>query len=183
MRVLFLTALCACAASPELEPPVATVDVVAAPAEPPKMAKAMAYFEAKGIDPSVEPEALLAVSGVSEWQHYSDMQSEGVVTLPCTIDILAVLFYSHVTVSFTDPAGKKHTYEGDAGGVGAGEISGVGVIYYPDLGSMLATKAFGVTFIAEEGGTAMVTWGTHGNANIVGIGDGLGAFGGSGSWK
>ena len=144
--------------------------------------QAMAYFKSKGIDPSLAPPASIAQPAQRSWQHHHSLQAQGVTTLPCYIDILAVLFYSHVTVSFT-VGGKTHTYEGDAGGVGAGEISGAGVIYYSDLGTLLGTKAFGVTFVAEEGGTAMVTWGTHGNANIVGIGDGLGAFGGSGSWK
>lgn len=150
--------------------------------------RAMKYFEMMGIDPSVKPVPYPRapegeIHSVDAWHHHHGLQAGGVTTLPCYIDILAVLFYSHVTVTFTDQAGKAHTYEGDAGGIGAGEISGAGVIYYSDLAALVGTGTFGVTFVAEEGGTAMVTWGTHGNANIVGIGDGLGAFGGSGSWK
>jgi len=145
----------------------------------------MAYFEAKGIDPSVEPASPepSEVGATAAWEHHHGLVRTGVTTHPCVIDILGVLFYSHVEVSFTDGNGKFHKYEGDAGGIGVGEIEGPGVIYYADLGKLLATKAFGVAFVAEDGGTAMVTWGTHGNANIVGIGDGLGTFGGSGSWK
>ena len=41
----------------------------------------------------------------------------------------------------------------------------------------------GSIFIAEDGGALQVTWGTSGNATAVGVGEGLGAFGGSGSWK
>lgn len=149
-----------------------------------RLAQAEAYFKAKGIDPSVKPEDGTVKNIVSDhWQFHHDMNKSGMTTCPCMIDILAVLFYSHVTVTFTDPSGKSHTYEGDAGGVGAGEITGPGIIYYSDLATLLGTKSFGVSFVSADGGTAMVTWGSHGNANIIGIGDGLGAFGGSGSWK
>lgn len=153
-----------------------------------RLAQAEAYFKAKGIDPSVKPEEDtvnhdIASTIQDHWQFHHNITKLGMTTCPCMIDILAVLFYSHVTVTFTDPSGKSHTYEGDAGGVGAGEITGPGVIYYSDLATLLGTKSFGVSFVSADGGTAMVTWGSHGNANIIGIGDGLGAFGGSGSWK
>lgn len=171
--------------------------------------RAMSYFAANGIDPSQDP-ALSAVPDMppeltpgmlpelvpipiptpeevgrdtAKWTHYAALRSEGVTTLPCAIDILGVLFYAHVEVVFTDPSGKAHTFEASAGGAGIGEIEGGGVIYYSDLAKLLATKAYGVTFIGDEGGTAMITWGSHGNANIIGIGEGLGIFGGSGSWK
>jgi hypothetical protein len=132
------------------------------------------YFKRKGIDPSIKPEPR-PVPELAD--------TDGMTTCPCAIEIVAVLFYSHVTVTFTDPSGKSHTFEGDSGGVGVGEIDGPGIIYYNDLSTLLSTSAFGVTFVSEDGGTAMVTWGSHGNANIVGIGEGLGAFGGSGDWK
>jgi hypothetical protein len=126
--------------------------------------RAAEHFKKKKIDVSKDPNLELT-------------------TLPCTIDIVGVLFYAYVEVTFVDPSGKSHTFKGDSGGVGVGEIDGAGVIYYSDLNQLLSTKTFGVGFVSDEGGTAMVTWGSHGNANIVGIGDGLGAFGGSGSWK
>lgn len=125
---------------------------------------AEAHFAERGIDPSVDP-------------------SEGMTTLPCKIDIYGVLFYAYVEVTFTDLDGKKHKFKGDSGGVGIGTISGAGVIYYSDLSKLLGTKTFGVGFVSDEGGTAMVTWGSNGNANIAGIGDGMGAFGGSGKWS
>ena len=155
--------------------------------------RAAAYFASVGIDPSVAPSADtergIKYAEAEEyertvcWQRHRGFSQLGVTTLPCVIDILGVVFYSHVEVTFADPHGKTHTFEGDAGGVGVGEIDGPGVIYYSDLDKLLATKTFGVAFVAEDGGTAMVTWGSHGNANIVGIGDGLGGFGGSGKWK
>ncbi len=113
----------------------------------------------------------------------ANVESSGVTTLPCTIDIVSAVVYAHVTVVFVDPSGNTHKFRGDAGGVGIGEIEGAGVIYYSDLDALIKTKSFGVAFASEDGGTAMVTWGTHGNANIVGVGEGLGAFGGSGKWK
>ena len=48
---------------------------------------------------------------------------------------------------------------------------------------LLKATTFGVAFVAEDGGALQVTWGTSGNATAVGVGEGLGAFGGSGSWK
>lgn len=103
-------------------------------------------------------------------------------TYPCTISIVGALVYSRVEVVFQDPAGTIYTFKGDAGGLGLGDIDGPGVIYFSDLQKLLKTKSFGVAFVAEDGGTAMVTWGSHGNANIVGVGEGAGGFGGSGSW-
>jgi len=108
--------------------------------------------------------------------------SEGTQTYPCTISILGAVVYSRVEVVFQDSEGKIHTFKGDAGGLGVGDIDGPGVIYFSDLSKLISTKTFGVAFVAEDGGTAMVTWGSHGNANIVGIGEGGGAFGGSGKW-
>ena len=108
---------------------------------------------------------------------------EGTQTYPCTISIEGILVYSSVTVTFEDGSGKSHTFEGDAWGIGAGDIDGPGVIYFSDLDDLIRTESFGVAFVAEDGGTAMVTWGSRGNANIVGVGEGAGTFGGSGKWK
>jgi hypothetical protein len=64
-----------------------------------------------------------------------------------------------------------------------GDITGAGVIYFGDLNTLLKATTFGVAFGAEDGGVVQVTWGTSGNATAGGIGEGLGAFGGSGNWS
>jgi hypothetical protein len=111
------------------------------------------------------------------------MSEGGQTAYPCTISIIGAVVYSRVEVVFEDPSGATHKFTGDAGGLGIGDIDGPGVIYFSDLSTLLKTKSFGVAFVAEDGGTAMVTWGSHGNANIVGIGEGGGGFGGSGKWR
>jgi hypothetical protein len=107
----------------------------------------------------------------------------GLQSYPCSISIIGCVVYSSVAVSFTDGEGTHHKFSGDAWGVGVGDIDGPGVIYFSDLNDLIHTESFGVAFVADDGGTAMVTWGSRGNANIVGVGVGAGTFGGSGKWK
>ena len=64
-----------------------------------------------------------------------------------------------------------------------GDLSSAGVIYFGSEATLLKATTFGVAFGAEDGGVVQVTWGTSGNATAAGIGEGLGAFGGSGSFK
>ena len=71
----------------------------------------------------------------------------------------------------------------ESGGVGVGDLTCEGVIYYGNQDVLLKATTFGVAFGAEDGGVVQVTWGTSGNATAAGIGEGLGAFGGSGSWN
>tara|TARA_Y100001938_G_scaffold143552_1_gene216491 strand:- start:20530 stop:21012 length:483 start_codon:yes stop_codon:yes gene_type:complete len=108
---------------------------------------------------------------------------DGTTTYPCEISIEGFLFYAHVTVSFTDSAGKTYEFEGGSGGIGVGDLSSAGVIYFGNEETLLKATTFGVAFGAEDGGVVQVTWGTSGNATAAGVGEGLGAFGGSGSWK
>jgi hypothetical protein len=142
-----------------------------------QLKRALAYFDRKGIDPRIEPAAEAYPSVVPQAPPFT-RATEGITTEACTIDLIAVLFYAHVTVV----TASGHTFDGHSGGIGIGDISGAGVIYYADLSTLLSTHAFGVAFGAEDGGVMQVTWGSHGNATIVGIGEGLGAFGGSGDW-
>jgi|TARA_R100001163_G_C5029532_1_gene170145 hypothetical protein len=143
--------------------------------------RAVKYFDAKGINPNTRPEIerILDFSPVQTWS----TTSNGTTTYPCTIEIEAFLFYLHLTVIFTDNKGNVHTFEGDSGGIGVGDITGAGVIYFGDLNTLLKATTFGVAFGAEDGGVVQVTWGTSGNATAGGIGEGLGAFGGSGNWS
>ena len=142
--------------------------------------RAVKYFDARGINPNTKPEIdrILDFSPIQTWSQSSD----GTTTYPCTIEIEAFLFYMHLTVTFTDSKGKEHVFEGDSGGVGLGDITGVGVIYFGNLKTLLKATTFGVAFGAEDGGVVQVTWGTSGNATAGGVGEGLGAFGGSGNW-
>ena len=143
--------------------------------------RAVKYFDARGINPNTKPEIdrILDFSPIQTWSQSSD----GTTTYPCTIEIEAFLFYMHITVTFTDSKGKSHVFEGDSGGVGLGDITGVGVIYFGNLKTLLKATTFGVAFGAEDGGVVQVTWGTSGNATAGGVGEGLGAFGGSGHWS
>lgn len=143
--------------------------------------RAVKYFDARGINPNTKPEIdrILDFSPIQTWSQSSD----GTTTYPCTIEIEAFLFYMHLTVTFTDSKGKAHVFEGDSGGVGLGDITGVGVIYFGNLKTLLKATTFGVAFGAEDGGVVQVTWGTSGNATAGGVGEGLGAFGGSGNWS
>lgn len=142
--------------------------------------RAEKYFAAKGINPNVKGELTrkLDVKPTATFKE-GDL---GVTTCPCTIEVESFLFYTHCTVTFADPQGNCHKFEGDSGGLGIGEVDAGGVIYYADLETLLKTGDFGVAFVAEDGGVCQVTWGTHGNASAAGVGDGGGAFGGSGSW-
>ncbi|MHA2343208.1 MAG: hypothetical protein ACXADW_15155 [Candidatus Hodarchaeales archaeon] len=127
--------------------------------------RAKEYFKSLGIDIDEKPNENLET-----------------ITVPCTIEIESVVFYSYVEIVF-EYNGCTYKYTGNAGGIGVGDLTAEGVIYFGDLNKLIGTKAFGVTFAAEDGGVVQVTWGTHGNATAAGIGEGLGAFGGSGSWK
>lgn len=142
--------------------------------------RAEKYFAAKGINPNVKGE-LTRKLDVKPTAIFKDGDL-GVTTMPCTIEVEAFLFYMHLTVTFVDSKGTCHKFEGDSGGVGVGEVDSAGVIYFADLETLLKTGTFGVAFAAEDGGVVQVTWGTHGNASAAGVGDGGGAFGGSGSW-
>ena len=66
--------------------------------------------------------------------------------------------------------------------MGLGDLTSAGVIYFGNLKTLLKATTFGVAFGAEDGGVVQVTWGTSGNATAAGVGEGLGAFGGSGNW-
>ena len=143
--------------------------------------RAVKYFDARGINPNTKPEItrILDFNPIQTWSQSSD----GTTTYPCTIEIEAFLFYMHLTVTFTDGSGKLHVFEGDSGGVGIGDLTAAGVIYFGSLDVLLKATTFGVAFGAEDGGVVQVPWGTSGNATAGGVGEGLGAFGGSGNWS
>ena len=145
-----------------------------------RIRRAVAYFKRNGIDPRVEPPPETFPSDVLRAPRYTQLTATGITTEACSIEVSAYFFYAHVEV--IDMA-NYHTFEGHSGGIGLGDIFGIGVIYYADLPALLATTDFGVFFGAEAGGAMHVTWGTHGNATVGGIGEGIGAFGGRGSWK
>ena len=148
-----------------------------------KRKKADRWFAANGINPNT-PDSdgnarLLDLAPSGVWCADSD----GVTSYSCTISEQGYLFYSHVSVIFEDGNGNTYEFEGGAGGVGVGDTEAEGIIYFGDEETLLKATTFGVAFIAEDGGALQVTWGTSGNATAVGVGEGLGAFGGSGSWK
>ena len=144
--------------------------------------RAEKYFAAHGINPNIEGEMKNPKLDVTPTPAFK-AGDEGVTTVPCEITVEAFLFYMYCEVTFVDPAGKSHKFCGNSGGIGVGDLETAGVIYYADLETLITTAAFGVAFIAEEGGVVQVTWGTHGNASAAGVGEGGGAFGGSGSWS
>lgn len=141
---------------------------------------ALAYFERQGIDPreeptpgthpSVDPPAPSSMANVTT----------GMTTNACIIEVLSILFYTYCKVTIPDIG---HEFEGHSGGLGAGDLTAAGAIYYDNLKALISTKDFGVFFAAEDGGVVQVTWGSNGNATAAGVGDALGAFGGRGSWS
>ena len=145
--------------------------------------KADRWFAAHGINPNTPNSDgnanVLDLTPVSPWHKDAD----GVTTYSCTISVQGYLFYSHVSVIFEDADGNSYEFEGGAGGVGVGDTEAEGLIYFGDEDTLLKATTFGVAFGAEDGGVVQVTWGTSGNATAVGVGEGVGAFGGSGSWK
>jgi len=145
--------------------------------------KADRWFAAHGINPNTpdrnNDHTVLDLVPKPQW----GKGDENTITYNCTINVAGYLFYSHVTCQFTDADGNTYLYEGGAGGIGIGDIEAEGVIYFGSEETLLKATTFGEAFIAEDGGTLQLTWGTSGNATAVGIGEGLGAFGGSGSWK
>lgn len=108
---------------------------------------------------------------------------ENAPSLQCQIDIISFLVYSHVTVMFCDPTGQEWKYEGGAGGLGVGDISGEGILTYGDLDVLTKATTFEVSFISADGGGTQVSWGSSGNAFAAGVGEGFGVFGGSGGWE
>jgi hypothetical protein len=142
--------------------------------------RALAYFDRKGIDPRVEPAPGTFPPALPQAPRFAAAIATGITTQACIIELVAALFYAHLTVGV--PAIGK-TFEGHSGGVGLGDITAGGVIYYDDLSALLGIHDFGVFFGAEMGGVMHVTWGAYGNATAAGVGEGLGAFGGNGDWS
>lgn len=142
--------------------------------------RAAEYFKNLGINPNVAPDDLAVPPPPPGILSLSKAKAGSVTTLPCVIECESFLFYTYCSVLVP---GLGREFEGHSGGLGLGDCTGGGVIYFADAAQLLSTSDFGVTFVADAGGTVMVTWGTHGNANAVGIGEGAGAFGGTGSWK
>ena len=148
----------------------------------PKRIRAEKYFAAHGINPN-KPNSdginnILDMRPSTFWKKGMD----SVLDYPCSISIEGFLFYAYVEVGF-DIKGQSYTFQGGSGGIGLGDLTCEGVIYFGNgLETLLAATTFGVAFGAEDGGVCQVTWGTSGNATAAGIGEGLGAFGGSGSW-
>ena len=147
-----------------------------------KRKRAEKWFAAHGINPNTpDPDGNQRVLDVRPAQSFTE-DMDGVISHPCTITVEGFLFYAHVTVEFNDGS-KSYEFQGGSGGVGVGDLTCEGVIYYGNQDTLLKATTFGVAFGAEDGGVCQVTWGTSGNATAAGIGEGLGAFGGSGSWN
>ena len=128
-----------------------------------KRERAEKWFAAHGINPNTpDSDGNQRVLDMRPTQSFTE-DMDGVISHPCTITVEGFLFYAHVTVEFNDGT-NSYEFQGGSGGVGVGDLTCEGVIYY------------GI------GGVCQVTWGTSGNASAAGIGEGLGAFGGSGSW-
>tara|TARA_B100001175_G_scaffold44912_1_gene34095 strand:- start:7564 stop:8025 length:462 start_codon:yes stop_codon:yes gene_type:complete len=148
-----------------------------------KRQKADRWFAAHGINPNTPDRTnnsnVLDLVPERQWPK----AGEDAISYSCTISVQGYLFYSHVSCIFEDSEGNTYEYEGGAGGIGIGDIEAEGIIYFGNEETLLKATTFGEAFIAEDGGTLQLTWGTSGNATAVGIGEGLGAFGGSGSWK
>ena len=142
--------------------------------------RANKYFAARGINPNSRGELtrMLDINPAMSWSKSTD----SVITYNCVIEVEAFLFYMHLTITFTDSAGKTHVFEGDSGGIGLGDMTSDGILYFGNQETLLKATTFGVAFAAEDGGVIQVTWGTSGNASAVGVGEGGGAFGGSGHW-
>lgn len=140
--------------------------------------QAIDYFKREGIECHVEPTAEELQALRIPHDHQEVLLA--MTSYPCLISVTSVFFYTYVSVSVPS-LGK--TFTGHSGGLGVGEISAMGVIYFSDRNTLLATTDFGVFFGADQGGVVHVTWGSHGNATAAGVGAGAGAFGGSGSWQ
>jgi len=144
--------------------------------------KALEYFERQKIDVRVPPKPGTFPSVVPQAPRVTTAYAAaGMTTQACMINVTSVVFYTHCSVVILEPPG--HAFEGQAGGLGLGDLAAAGVIYYDNLQALLSTGDFGVFFGAEMGGVIHVTWGANGNATAAGVGEGLGAFGGRGSWS
>lgn len=137
--------------------------------------KALDYFERKGIDVRIKPTKSMKADLP---QQLKENALKGMKVDGCVIEITSVLFYTYLVFS----APQFGTFEGHAGGFGVGELVAAGVLYYDNGSALKSTHDFGVFFGADAGGICQITWGSNGNATAVGIGDGLGAFGGQGDW-
>ena len=146
-----------------------------------RRARAENWFSANGINPNTPDRN--GNSGLLDLRPSPQYTANvgGVISHPCTINVEGFLFYAHVTVTFNDGT-NAYEFEGGSGGVGIGDLTSGGIIYYGNQNTLLTATTFGVAFGAEDGGVCQVTWGTSGNATAAGVGEGLGAFGGSGRW-
>ena len=144
--------------------------------------RAEKYFAANGINPytkgNMYQERILDIPPVARWHK----QSEGLITYPATVDVISVLFYTHIEVEMVTPDGTWY-FEGNSGGLGVGDCTAVGPIYFGSLSVLTNTTTFGVFFGSDPAGAVQVTWGSHGNFTGVCAGEGAGAFGGNGSWN
>ena len=141
--------------------------------------KADKYFADRGINPNVKGETKnLEVAPAPLF----NKEDEGVIDHRCEITVHAYLFYLYVTVSFVDADGVYHEFIGHCGGIGAGQVLSVGVIYFGSKEILLEATDLAVAFGGVGVGGVQVTWGTSGNATAGGVDQGVGIFGGDGSW-
>jgi hypothetical protein len=138
--------------------------------------RAEAYFKKVGIDPTKKPENAPVAPTMPKILSESN-SGDGITTEVAVIQVYSILVYTYCQVNMPG-----YEFSGHTGGLGAGASENAGVIYYADKAKLLKTTDFGVFYAAHTGGVIHVTWGTHGNATAAGVGEGFGAFGGSGSW-
>ena len=147
--------------------------------------KADKYFADRGINPNVMSHGTI-YGETKDLEAYPastfNKDDEGVIDYRCEITVRAYLFYLYVTVSFEDSDGVYHEFIGHCGGIGAGQVLSVGVIYFGSKEILLEATELAVVFGGDGLGGVQVTWGTSGNATAAGVDLGVGAFGGDGSW-
>lgn len=139
-------------------------------------ARADKYFKEIGIDPDKKTDNVNFPSPPTAVDTVVDKSK--ITTEFCTIECITYIVYTYVSVQF-----QHHVFEGHAFGIGIGGAFNGGVIYFADEKKLLDTKSFGIFYVAADGGVMHVTWGTHGNATVAGVGEGGAAMGGFGKWK
>lgn len=146
--------------------------------------EALAYFKKVGIDPYTEvSQKPIEVPPPSPVEISQLKSSKSNTTHKCSISLWAGAVVTYYSVKYKSGAGNHWKFSGHAWGLGVGAATGDGLIVYNDASELHDTKDCYVQFIAEDGGALQISWGKYGVATAGGIGEGLGAFGGSGTWS
>ncbi|MGK4569352.1 hypothetical protein [Flavobacterium sp. 3HN19-14] len=131
-------------------------DNLNAPDQETRKQQALANFASQGIDennPPAPSAAPLPTSLADSPAINKEAVAEGMTSIPCMISIDSILVYTHLTVTAS-----IGTFTGSAGGLGVGDMTAAGVLYYSDEAALLATEDFGVFFGSDMGGVCQITW-------------------------